>query len=81
MYSAGYSNGPSSQPSLRRNVQAAFQNVIAYRLFVDLERGWRITMPNLEQTGLLRIDGEGNIVRAPSWATFTGGHVVPVADR
>ena len=32
-------------------------------------------------TGLLRIDGEGNIVRAPSWATFTGGHVVPVADR
>ncbi|WP_129136724.1 penicillin-binding protein activator [Luteimonas sp. YGD11-2] len=32
-------------------------------------------------TGLLRIDGEGNILRAPSWATFTGGHVVPVADR
>ena len=32
-------------------------------------------------TGLLRIDGEGNIVRAPSWATFTGGHVVPVADH
>jgi hypothetical protein len=21
-----------------------------------MERGWRITMPNLEQTGLLRID-------------------------
>ena len=25
---------------------------------LDLERGWRITMPNLEQTGLLRIDYE-----------------------
>ena len=45
-------------PRLRRNVQAAFQNVVAYRLFVDLERGWRITMPNLEQTGLLRIEYE-----------------------
>ena len=45
-------------PRVRRNVQAAFRNVIAYRLFVDLERGWRITMPNLEQTGLLRIEYE-----------------------
>ena len=45
-------------PRVRRNVQAAFQNVIAYRLFVDLERGWRITMPNLEQTGLLRMEYE-----------------------
>ncbi|WP_082672653.1 penicillin-binding protein activator [Luteimonas abyssi] len=29
-------------------------------------------------TGLLRIDGEGNIVRTPAWATFSGGHVVPL---
>ena len=26
----------------------------AYRIYTDLERGWRVTMPNLEQTGLLR---------------------------
>lgn len=31
-------------------------------------------------TGLLRIDALGNIVRTPSWATFSGGHVVPLAD-
>ncbi len=27
-----------------------------YRLYEDLRRGWRITQPNLEQYGLLRID-------------------------
>lgn len=29
-------------------------------------------------TGTLRIDGEGNILRQPAWATFRGGHVVPL---
>ena len=31
------------------------REVIGYRLYLDLQRGWRVTMPNLEQTGLLRI--------------------------
>ena len=26
-----------------------------YRLYLDLKRGWRVTMPNMEQAGLLRI--------------------------
>ena len=30
------------------------RRVLAYRIYTDLERGWRVTMPNLEQTGLLR---------------------------
>ncbi|MFG3420573.1 DEAD/DEAH box helicase [Micromonospora sp. NPDC048063] len=33
----------------------ALREVVNYRLYLDLERGWRVTMPNLEQTGLLRI--------------------------
>jgi very-short-patch-repair endonuclease len=33
----------------------ALRNVIGYRLYRDLERGWRVTSPNLEQCGLLRI--------------------------
>ena len=33
----------------------ALREVTGYRLYLDLERGWRVTMPNLEQTGLLRI--------------------------
>lgn len=36
--------------------QLAFRNVLSYRLYCDLRRGWRITSPNLEQCGLLKID-------------------------
>ena len=33
-----------------------FRDVLGYRLYIDQKRGWRITSPNLEQTGLLTID-------------------------
>jgi len=33
----------------------AFRNMIGYRLYHDLRRGWRVTSPNLEQCGLLEI--------------------------
>jgi len=36
--------------------QRALRNVLGYRLYRDLKRGWRITSPNLEQCGLLTID-------------------------
>jgi ATP-dependent helicase YprA (DUF1998 family) len=39
----------------RRN-QEAFTQLIEYRLYEDLRRGWRIVQPNLEQCGLLQID-------------------------
>ncbi len=32
--------------------------MLGYRLYRDLERGWRITSPNLEQCGLLEISYE-----------------------
>ena len=35
--------------------QRALRNVLGYRLYRDLKRGWRITSPNLEQCGLLTI--------------------------
>ncbi len=34
----------------------ALREVIGYRIYRDLKRGWRITSPNLEQCGLLEID-------------------------
>jgi len=33
----------------------AFRDVLCYRLYRDLKRGWRIIAPNLEQCGLLEI--------------------------
>ncbi|MCD9006582.1 penicillin-binding protein activator [Luteimonas sp. XNQY3] len=31
-------------------------------------------------TGMLRIAGDGNVMRQPAWATWRNGHVVPQAD-
>ena len=33
----------------------ALRDVLGYRIYRDLERGWRVTSPNLEQCGLLEI--------------------------
>ena len=38
-----------------QDTRRALRDVIGYRLYRDLRRGWRITQPNLEQCGLLRI--------------------------
>lgn len=40
-------------------VETTFQMLIEYRLFEDLQRGWRVLQPNLEQCGLLRVDYHG----------------------
>ncbi|TKA12033.1 protein kinase domain-containing protein [Actinacidiphila oryziradicis] len=55
---ADYTGEADLPPSLARNAAKTLRDVIAFRLYLDLERGWRITMPNLEQTGLLEIDYE-----------------------
>lgn len=50
----------SSEPEriflARQDVEKAFRNVLAYRIYADLRRGWRINVPNLEQCGLLKIE-------------------------
>lgn len=33
-----------------------FRELLEYRVYEDLRRGWRIVQPNLEQCGLMRID-------------------------
>ncbi len=47
---------PDVKGIARAESERALREVVAYRLYLDLERGWRITMPNLEQVGLLTID-------------------------
>lgn len=39
--------------------EQTFRDVIEYRVFEDLRRGWRLVQPNLEQCGLLKIGYEG----------------------
>ncbi|NOK64368.1 MAG: DEAD/DEAH box helicase [Chloroflexi bacterium AL-N10] len=42
-------------PRARQN-RAALHDLIEYRIYEDLRRGWRLMQPNLEQCGLLLID-------------------------
>jgi len=51
-----YAKSPSDieSPGKQRN-ERVFRELIEYRLYEDLRRGWRIVQPNLEQCGLLSI--------------------------
>ncbi len=42
-----------------RSVWETFTDLTEYRLYLDLQQGWRVVMPNLEEVGLLRIDYDG----------------------
>jgi ATP-dependent helicase YprA (DUF1998 family)/very-short-patch-repair endonuclease len=50
-----YASDPNVKYQALADTQRAFRNVLGYRLYRDLKRGWRITSPNLEQCGLLVI--------------------------
>ena len=51
-----YSVNPELRGVAAVETDRALRDVLGYRLYLDLRRGWRITSPNLEQTGLLHID-------------------------
>jgi superfamily II DNA/RNA helicase len=52
---ADFAQKPDAKYSQKDQAVRALREVTGYRLYLDLERGWRVTMPNLEQTGLLTI--------------------------
>ena len=52
-----YAVDPDGQvPAAATETERALREVLAYRIYQDLRRGWRVTSPNLEQCGLLEID-------------------------
>jgi ATP-dependent helicase YprA (DUF1998 family) len=54
-----YASEPEVRGPARQQTQAALRDVLNYYLYRDLERGWRVTSPNLEQCGLLLFEYEG----------------------
>ncbi|MGD0039049.1 MAG: DEAD/DEAH box helicase [Isosphaeraceae bacterium] len=50
-----YAREPGVQFAQKADTEKAMRNVIGYRIYRDLKRGWRVTSPNLEQCGLLKI--------------------------
>lgn len=53
-----YALDPTVKYAALSATQKALRDVLGYRLYLDLRRGWRIMSPNLEQTGLLHIEYE-----------------------
>lgn len=51
-----YASDPGVLGPAKRRTETALREVISYRIYRDLKRGWRVVMPNLEQAGLLIID-------------------------
>lgn len=58
-YSLYSSNPVADKGNPRERTDKALRDVLGYRLFLDLRRGWRVTAPNLEQSGLLEIEYDG----------------------
>ena len=54
-----YSANPSAKGIKAQNTLKALRDVLGYRLYFDLQRGWRINNPNIEQLGLLEIGYRG----------------------
>ena len=50
-----YAQNPLAAYGAADEIDNALKEVLAYRLYVDLKMEWRITAPNLEQAGLLKI--------------------------
>lgn len=53
---ADYAANPGAKGVKAQNTLKALRDVLGYRLYFDLQRGWRITNPNLEQLKLLKIE-------------------------
>lgn len=70
-----YAADPEVRGPARTATNDALRRVIDYYLYRDLQRGWRVTAPNLEDCGLLRFeyDGllgeDGLLAETELWAT------------
>ena len=73
---ADFAQKPDAKFSQKDQAQRALREVTGYRLYLDLERGWRVTMPNLEQTGLLTIGYRDLPEVAQDEGSWTGTHQV-----
>lgn len=51
-----YASDPAVKYNALQETQRALRQVLGYRIYRDLRRGWRVALPNLEQCGLLEID-------------------------
>ncbi|WP_420612668.1 DEAD/DEAH box helicase [Candidatus Spongiisocius sp.] len=71
-----YALDPDLRGQARRDTDRVFRDVLAYRIYRDLKRGWRLTQPNLEQAGLLTIEYDSLLDLAMDQAFWSDSHPV-----
>ncbi len=54
-----YATNPRAKGVKAEGTRRTLRDVLGYRLYADLQRGWRINNPNVEQLGLLEIGYRG----------------------
>ncbi len=59
LHPADYASQPAAKGQASQNARKTLREVLGYRLYFDLQRGWRINNPNLEQLGLLQVGYRG----------------------
>lgn len=71
-----YALNPGIRYAGRDETNEALRDLIGYKIYRDLQRGWRVTTPNLEQTGLLQIEYRSLHELCADEAEWTGRHAV-----
>lgn len=61
-----------------KRMRAAFKDLVEYRIYEDLRRGWRLVQPNLEQCGLLVVDYDA-LDEVAGDDSFWSGHPILAA--
>jgi ATP-dependent helicase YprA (DUF1998 family)/very-short-patch-repair endonuclease len=74
-----YAAQPDAQYNAKKSTERALRDVLTYRLFLDMKRGWRLSMPNLEQCGLLTVEYESLSDICGTAADWQGTHRCLVA--
>ncbi len=73
---ADFSANPNAKFGAKADAERALRAVVEYELYVDLQRGWRVTMPNLEQTGLLKVGYRDLAEIAADEDSWTGSYLL-----
>jgi ATP-dependent helicase YprA (DUF1998 family)/very-short-patch-repair endonuclease len=69
-----YASNPGVRFQQLHETEKALRNLLGYRIYRDLKRGWRITSPNLEQCGLLEIHYQSLIEVCAAEDVWEGKH-------
>ncbi len=69
-----YAFNPAAEFKARTDTERALRDVLGYRIYLDLRRGWRITSPNLEQCGLLDVSYESLAELCAAEHVWSGTH-------